>query len=65
MEAINDKRFNRKEAANYLQISIITVDRAIKNKKISCYRIGRRVLFSKSHLDEFLKKNEVKAKNEM
>lgn len=62
MELINDKRFNRKEAAEYLGVSVITVDRAIANKTISCFRIGRRIIFDRSHLDEFLTKNEVTAK---
>lgn len=62
METINDKRFDRKEAAQYLGVSVITVDRAIAKKKISCFRIGRRVLFSKSHLDTFLSTCEQKAK---
>lgn len=62
MEAINGRRFNRKEAAEYLGVSVITVDRAIANKKISCFRIGRRVIFDRSQLDEFLQKNEVVAK---
>jgi len=62
METIGDKRFDRKEAAEYLGVSVITVDRAIANKKISCFRIGRRVLFSKSHLEDFLSTCEQKAK---
>lgn len=62
METINDKRFDRKQAAEYLGVSVITVDRAIANKKISCFRIGRRVLFSKSHLDTFLYMCEQKAR---
>lgn len=63
METTNDKRFDRKEAADYLKVSVMTVDRAIANKKISCFRIGRRVLFSKSHLEDFLSMCEQKAKN--
>ena len=62
MEQTIEKRFNRKQAANYLCVSVITLDRALNKKKLACYRIGRRVLFSKNHLDEFLKKNEVSAK---
>lgn len=62
METTNDKRFDRKLAAEYLGVSVITVDRAIANKTISCFRIGRRILFSKSHLDDFLQSCEQKAK---
>jgi excisionase family DNA binding protein len=62
MEAINDKRFDRKQAAQYLGVSVITVDRAIANKTISCFRIGRRIIFNIRQLEEFLQKNEVCAK---
>lgn len=62
METTNDKRYDRKEAAEYLGVSVITLDRAIANKKISCFRIGRRVILARHQLDEFLKKNEVIAK---
>lgn len=62
MEITSDKRFDRKEAAEYLGVSVITVDRAIANKTISCFRIGRRIIFDRRQLDEFLQKNEVSAK---
>jgi excisionase family DNA binding protein len=55
--------YDRKQAANYIGVSIITIDRAIANKKISCYRIGRCVKFSQQHLDDFLKSCEQKAKD--
>lgn len=61
METIKE-RFDRKEAADYLGVSVITLDRALKAKTISCYRVGRRVIFDREHLDRFLKKNEVSAK---
>ncbi len=63
MEMLTKKRLNRKQAADYLGVSIVTLDRAVAKKKISCFRIGRRVLFdSEIHLDAFLQKNEVSAK---
>lgn len=62
MEATLEKRFDRKEAAGYLGVSVITIDRAVAKKRISCFRIGRRVLFSKGHLDDFLSSCEQKAK---
>ena len=52
---------NRKEAAQFLGVSLITLDRAIAAKTISCFRVGRRVLFSREHLAQFLQKNECKA----
>ena len=57
------ERFDRKSAANYCGVSVITIDRAWSKKKISHFRIGRRVVFDKRHLDEFLNSNECKARN--
>jgi excisionase family DNA binding protein len=62
METIIEQKFDRKQAASYLGVSVITVDRALADKKISCFRIGRRVVFNREHLDQFLKKNEIVAK---
>ena len=56
------KNLSRQQASEYLVVSIITIDRAIKSKKIAFYRIGRRVIFGESHLKQFLEVNEVKAK---
>lgn len=56
------QRFDRREAADYCGISVVSIDRALANRKISCFRIGRRVIFSITHLDEFLARNECKAK---
>ncbi len=57
-----EQRFDRIEAAKYLGVSTVTIDRKLAKRKISCFRIGRRVVFDKSHLDEFLAENEYKAK---
>jgi excisionase family DNA binding protein len=57
------ERFNRKSAADYCGVSVITIDRALSKNKISHFRIGRRVVFDKRHLDEFLNSNEYKARN--
>ncbi len=55
-------RFDRCHAADYLGVSVVTIDRALAKRKISCFRIGRRVIFSKEQLDNFLRRNEAKAK---
>ncbi len=57
------ERFDRKSAAEYCGVSVITIDRALSKNKISHFRIGRRVVFDKRHLDEFLNSNECKARN--
>ncbi len=57
-----EQRFSRVEAARYCGISVVSIDRALAGRKIACFRIGRRVIFSTTHLDEFLSRNECKAK---
>lgn len=49
--------FDRKEAAQRLGISVITIDRELARKKISHFRVGRRVLFTEEHLDQYIQKN--------
>jgi len=56
------KRFNRHQAAGYCGVSVITIDRALAKEKISHFRVGRRIIFDKSHLDSFLASCEQKAK---
>ena len=54
---------DRKQAADFLNVSVITVDRNVKNKKLGCYRVGTRVLFDvNEHLQPFLKRCEQQAK---
>jgi excisionase family DNA binding protein len=61
--ANNPERFNRRTASQYLGISLVTLDRALAKRKISHFRVGRRVVFARQHLDDFLKASEVKARN--
>lgn len=51
-------RYTRKEAAAYCGVSVITIDRALARKEIAHFRIGKRVVFDRRHLDEFLANNE-------
>ncbi len=62
MEQTIEKRFDRKQAADYLGVSVITVDRAVAKKKLACYRVGRRIIFDRKHLEDFLSACEQKAK---
>jgi excisionase family DNA binding protein len=61
MGELTNKRYDRKEAADYVGVSVITIDRAVEKKKLACFRIGRRVLFSQQHLEDFLSSCEQKA----
>ncbi len=54
--------FDRKEAARRLNISVVTLDRELARGNIAHFKSGRRVLFMQVHLDEYIKRNERKAK---
>lgn len=50
----NSIRFNVSQAAEYLGISHHTVRLWVKEKKLPCIRLGRRVLFDRQALDAYL-----------
>lgn len=52
------ERFTRIKAAEYCGVSVITIDRALANRSIRHFKIGRRVIFSREHLDEYLRSCE-------
>jgi excisionase family DNA binding protein len=54
--------FDRKGAARQLGLSVATIDREVARENITHVRSGRRVLFTQEHLDEYIKRNECKAK---
>lgn len=58
----DEQPFSRREAAQYLGVALVTVDRLIKSGKVGFGRIGRRLVFRKKHLDAFLKANEIQAR---
>lgn len=65
MEGKNDiqrKTLTRFDAAEYLGVSVLTIDRKLRDGDIDHYRIGRRVVFDENQLDRFLEKNERKAR---
>ena len=49
--------FDRKEAANRLGVSVITIDRELARKNMPHFRIGRRVLFTQELLEKYIEKN--------
>ena len=59
--AKEQKTLDRREAARYLGVCVMTVDRATRDGEIDHYRIGRRVLFDEEQLDRFLMKSENKS----
>lgn len=56
------KLLSESEASSALGISKITLQRKRKDGVISFYRVGGRVLYSFSHLEEYLAKCEQKAR---
>lgn len=60
---MNDKDVSRlglsiKEAISLTGLGRTTLWKAIRKGKLKCFKIGRRVLFSPDHLQEFLKAHE-------
>jgi len=62
MENNKIQTFDRKEAARRLGLSVATIDRELARENITHVRSGRRVLFTQAHLDDYIKRNECKAK---
>ncbi|MBN9400311.1 MAG: helix-turn-helix domain-containing protein ['Candidatus Kapabacteria' thiocyanatum] len=49
----------RKEAASYLRISVPSLQRHTRDRRIDCVRMGRRVLFRREDLDACLQRNAI------
>jgi excisionase family DNA binding protein len=57
---VTKRILNSAGACAYLNVSRPTLTRLVKTGKISHFRVGVKLLFSQSHLDEFLARAEVK-----
>jgi predicted DNA-binding transcriptional regulator AlpA len=57
---MNDEVLNKKEAAQFLKMSIANLSRLMKEKRIPYSKVNGRVLFLKNNLIKWLKKHEVK-----
>jgi excisionase family DNA binding protein len=55
------KYFSKLELSNELGVSIRTIDNWIAYGLISYSKIGRRVIFSKDDIDEFVQRNKIEA----
>ncbi len=58
---MDDALLDIKEIAGKLRISSSYVYQLVNQKRISCYRIGTRCLFSQQHIQEFLEKQLVES----
>lgn len=50
--------FNIKEVSEYLKCSVSTIRNLVRNKEINFYRIGNRLFFKKSSIDNWISKQE-------
>lgn len=53
------KLFNVSEVAEYLNISVDTVRRLIKNEELNAYKIGHQIRVSEKQVNSYLKKASV------
>ena len=51
--------FDVKEVANYLKCSCSAIRRLVNTNKIPYYRVGRRILFRKLSIDNWVKQQEL------
>lgn len=52
-EPEKDKILNRQDASIHIGVSLATLDRMIRDKKVPFYKVANRTLFSKKRLDEW------------
>ena len=58
-EATASRFLNKREVAEYLGISIYTVDVWVSQKRIPHIKLGRRVLFDSSDIDKWMEEQKV------
>ena len=54
--------FGRKEAARRLDVSLVTIDREVSRKRLPHFRIGTRVLFTSTLLQQYIDANTKNSK---
>ena len=52
------------DVAKILNVHRTTIDRAIRNKTIDHYKMGKNVRFSREHIEDFKNKSEIKKTND-
>lgn len=57
-EKIQRTTLTAKEAADYLGISYWLITQLVRRKQIPCSRVGKRILFRKEALDNYLRSKE-------
>lgn len=60
MKEVVRSTLTTKEAAEYLGISVDMVFKMVREKRIPHFRVGRRILFRVSSIDEWIEQQECK-----
>ena len=58
-ELTDQLAFSLKEACKITGLSRTTLWKAIRNRKLACYKVGRRVLVSRQHIQDYLAIHEL------
>lgn len=59
VKTVNKVSYSIKEATQITGLGRTTLWQAVEDGRLRCFKVGRRVLFSLEHLQEFLKSYEV------
>ena len=59
-EQKNDYMYNKKEVANQLTVSMATVDRLIRTRKLTVVKIGSCIRVTEDALQQFISDSEVR-----
>ncbi|QHI72871.1 helix-turn-helix domain-containing protein [Aminipila terrae] len=62
---MENKIFDSREAAAYLHICYDTLVRSVRKNEIPHFKVGRKLLFRKDSLDEFIRKQEDGANDDL
>jgi excisionase family DNA binding protein len=57
-----ERRYTKREAADLLRCSEITVHRLLKTKRLGHYRVAARVFIGEGHIRDYLSREERKPK---
>ena len=60
-----EQRYNVAEVANYLDLSVPTIYRYVKDREIPCSKRAGRLIFFKSQIDQWLAEGKLKTVDEL
>lgn len=64
IDRVGEPKYSVEEAAQFIGVSAITVWREVKRGRLRCYSLcgGRVLRIGRSHIEEYLSKNEQRGK---